>query len=166
MRENYSMAVTKCIYERLPYPSHGGGLEKAFIEALDLDGEVEAFTKINEYYHTFATFTYIREDGLLARYYPDFIVKIGDTIYIVETKSDKDKNSPNVQRKRVATLDMLDKFNHLSPENRMYCEWKYVLLGENTFYTHSINGASIKEILEYSNVTEKTAKGYSTLDDF
>lgn len=166
MRENYSMAVTKCIYERLPYPSHGGGLEKAFIEALDLDGEVEAFTKINEYYHTFATFTYIREDGLLARYYPDFIVKIGDTIYIVETKSDKDKNSPNVQRKRVATLDMLDKFNNLSPENRMYCEWKYVLLGENTFYTHSINGASIKEILEYSNVTEKTAKGYSTLDDF
>jgi type III restriction enzyme len=166
MRENYSLSVTKCIYDRLSYPSHGGGLEKAFIEALDLDGEVEAFTKINEYYHTFATFTYIRDDGLLARYYPDFIVKIGDIIYIVETKSEKDKNSPNVQRKRVATLDMLDKFNQLAPENRMYCEWKYVLLGENTFYTHSINGASIKEILEYTLVTEEKARGYSTLDNF
>lgn len=166
MRENYSIGVTKCIYERLPYPSHGGGLEKAFIEALDLDGKVEAFTKINEYYHTFATFTYIREDGLLARYYPDFIVKIGDIIYIVETKSDNDKNSPNVQRKQVATVDMLSKFNQLSPENRMYCEWKYVLLGENTFYRYSINGASIKDILEYSKVTEKNVKGYSTLDDF
>lgn len=166
MRENYSMPVTKCIYDRLSYPSHGGGLEKAFIEALDLDGEVEAFTKINEYYHTFATITYIREDGLLARYFPDFIVKIGSTIYIVETKAEKDVHSPNVQRKRVATLDMLDKINQLSVENRMHCEWKYVLLGENTFYTHSINGASIKEILEYAIVTEQKAKGYSTLDNF
>lgn len=166
MRENYSMPVTKCIYDRLSYPSRGGGLEKAFIEALDLDGEVEAFTKINEYYHTFATITYIREDGLLARYFPDFIVKIGDTIYIVETKAEKDLNSPNVQRKRVATLDMLDKINQLAPEKRMYCEWKYVLLGENTFYTYSINGASIKEILEYTIVTEQKAKGYSTLDNF
>ena len=166
MRENYSMEVTKCIYDRLSYPSHGGGLEKAFIETLDIDGEVEAFTKINEYYHTFATITYIREDGLIARYYPDFIVKIGETIYIVETKADKDLNSPNVQRKRVATLDMLDKINQLPPEDRMYCEWKYVLLGENTFNTYSLNGASIKEILEYSIVTEQLAKGYSTLDNF
>jgi len=166
MRENYSMDVTKCIYDRLSFPSHGGGLEKAFIEALDMDGEVEAFTKINEYYHTFATFTYIRDDGLLARYYPDFIVKIGDIIYIVETKADKDKNSPNVQRKRIATLDMLEKINQLPPENRMHCEWKYALLGENTFYTHSINGASIKYILDYAIVTEEKAKGYSTLDNF
>ncbi|WP_067044116.1 DEAD/DEAH box helicase family protein [Methanobrevibacter sp. YE315] len=166
MRENYSIDVTKCIYKRLSFPSHGGGLEKAFIETLDIDGEVEAFTKINEYYHTFATFTYIRDDGLLARYYPDFIVKIGDVIYIVETKADKDKNSPNVQRKRIATLDMIEKINLLSPENRMYSEWKYVLLGENTFYTHSINGASVKEILEYTIVTEQKAKGYSTLDNF
>ena len=166
MRENYSIPVTKCIYDRLSYPSHGGGLEKAFIEALDLDGEVESFTKINEYYHTFASITYIREDGLLARYFPDFIVKIGSTIYIVETKAEKDVHSPNVQRKRVATLDMLDKINQLSAENRMHCEWKYVLLGENTFYTHSINGASIKEILEYAIVTEQKAKGYSTLDNF
>ena len=61
---------------------------------------------------------------------------------------------------------MLDKINQLAPENRMYCEWKYVLLGENTFYTYSINGASIKEILEYTLVTEQKAKGYSTLDNF
>ena len=166
MRENFSSPVAKCIYDRLPFPSRGGGLEKAFIEMADLDGEVDTFTKINEFYHTFATVTYIREDGLLARYYPDFIVKIRDTIYIVETKAEKDVNSPNVQRKRVSTLDMLDKINQLSPENRMYCEWKYVLLGENTFYTHSIKGASIKEILDYAIVTESKAKGFSTLDNF
>ena len=166
MRKDFSNEVTKCIYERLPHPSRGGGLEEAFIKAVDLDGEVEAFTKINEYYHTFATITYIREDGLLARYYPDFIVKIENTIYIVETKADKDINSPNVQRKRIATLDMLEKINQLSPDDRMNSQWKYVLLGEKTFYRHLKNKASIKDILEYSIITEDKAKGYATLDSF
>lgn len=166
MRDNYSIEVSKSIYEKLPYPSNKGGLEKSFIEALDRDGEVEAFTKINEYYHTFATITYIREDGLLARYFPDFIVKIGDIIYIVETKADKDINSPNVQRKRVATLDLLEKFNALSPKDRMNCEWKYVLLGGKTLDSMLKRNASIKEILEYAIVTEQKAKGYSTLDNF
>lgn len=166
MRENYSIEVTKSIYERLAYPSNRGGLEKAFIEALDIDGAVESFIKINEYYHTFCAVTYVREDGLLARYYPDFIVKIGGNVYIVETKSDKDLNSPNVQRKRVATLDIMDKINQLDEDMRMECIWKYSLLGENTFYSMLDKGASIKEILEYTIVSEDEARGYSTLDDF
>ena len=37
MREAYSVEVAKCIYPRLGYPSHGGGLERAFIEFLDRD---------------------------------------------------------------------------------------------------------------------------------
>ena len=61
---------------------------------------------------------------------------------------------------------MLDKINQLSPENRMHCEWKYCLLGENTFYTHCINNASIKYILDNAILTEEKAKGYSTLDNF
>ena len=166
MREKYSIPIVKSIYERLSYPSHGGGLEKAFIEALDNDGKVQAFTKINEYYHTFAAITYIREDGLLARYFPDFIVKIANDIYIVETKADKDLNSPNVQRKRIATLDALDKINQLKGENRMNSKWNYVLLGQNTFESMHKNGASIKEILDYAIVNEAKAKGYSTLDNF
>lgn len=83
MRENFSIPVRKSIYERLGYPSNSGGLEESFIEALDNDGRVSSFLKINEYYHTFAAITYIREDGLLARYYPDFIVKIDNDIYIL-----------------------------------------------------------------------------------
>ena len=75
-------------------------------------------------------------------------------------------NSPNVQRKRVATLDMLDKINQLSPENRMHSEWKYVLLGENTFNSFIRNNGSIKDMLEYSIVSEQMAKGYFTLDNF
>ena len=58
--------------KKLPYPSNNGGFEKSFIESADNDSYVEAIIKINEYYHNFATINYIRDDGLLARYYPDF----------------------------------------------------------------------------------------------
>jgi type III restriction enzyme len=166
MRENYSIEVAKSIYERLPYPSNKGGFEKAFIESCDIDSRVDSFLKINEYYHNFATITYIREDGLLARYYPDFLVKIGNDVYVVETKSDKDINSPNVQSKRIATLDELDKINQLKGMDRMDAKWNYVLLGENTFYRMNDNGASIKEILDYTIVSEAKARGYATLDNF
>lgn len=166
MRENFAIPVTKSIYEYLPYPSNKGGLEKEFIESLDEEGEVVSFLKINEFYHRFANVTYVREDGLLARYYPDFIVRIDDTIYLVETKSDKDAKSPNVQKKRVSTLDMLEKINELNPDDRMNCTWKYALLRENTFYSMIDNGASIKDILEYTIVTEDKARGFKTLDSF
>ena len=166
MRENYSIDVSKSIYPKLPYPSNKGGFEKSFIEALDNDGYVNSFLKINEYYHDFACITYIRDDGLLARYYPDFIVKINNDIYIVETKSDKDIKSENVQRKRVATLDALDKINQLKGVDRMDSKWNYTLLGENTFYSMFENSASIKEILDYNIVNESIAKGHKTLDDF
>ncbi|WP_407432595.1 helicase-related protein [Methanobrevibacter sp.] len=166
MRENFSIPVRKSIYERLGYPSNSGGLEENFIEALDNDGRVSSFLKINEYYHTFAAITYIREDGLLARYYPDFIVKIDNDIYIVETKADKDLKSPNVQRKRIATLDTLNKINKLNGSDRMDAKWNYALLGENTFYSMYNKGAGIKEILDYTIVSEAKAKGYATLDNF
>jgi len=32
------------------------------------------------------------KDGLLAHYFPDFMVKIGNTIYVVETKAERDVN--------------------------------------------------------------------------
>jgi type III restriction enzyme len=163
MRENYSVEVSKSIYERLSYPSNKGGLEKLFIENLDIDGRVDAFIKINEYYHTFATITYIREDGLLARYFPDFIVKISNDIYIVETKSDSSVSSYNVQAKRKSTLDFIEKINQVKGIDRMYAKWYYILLGETTFKGMINKNASIKEILDYSILTDGKAKG--TLDD-
>jgi len=90
MRENYSLPIIKTIYEKLPYPSNKGGFEKAFMEAADNDAKVEALVKVNDYYHNFANVIYIRTDGFIAPYYPDFVVKTTDKMYIIETKSDKD----------------------------------------------------------------------------
>lgn len=164
IRETYAINVAKTIYPRISFPSNKGGFEKKFIEFIDSDSKVNSFIKINEHYHYFSNVIYIRDDGLLAHYYPDFMVKIGNKIYLVETKAEKDLNNQNVKSKRLATIDWTDKINELKSEDRMGCTWSYVLLGENTFYSMSEKGASTEEILEYAKLTKAKVKG--TLGDF
>ncbi|MBI2664710.1 DEAD/DEAH box helicase family protein [Candidatus Woesearchaeota archaeon] len=164
IRETYAINVAKTIYEKLAFPSNKGGFEKAFMEFIDGDAKLTAFVKINEHYHDFANIIYIREDGLLAHYFPDFIVRIGNKIYLVETKAERDLNNINVKQKRLATIDWIDKVNELQPEDRMGCTWNYVLLGEKTFYGMSEKGATTEEILEYARLTKAKIKG--TLGDF
>ncbi len=161
-REEYCVKVSKSIYPKIPFPSNKGGFERSFIEFVDRDTKVERFTKISEYAHNFANILYIREDGLLAHYFPDFMVKIGNVIYIVETKAERDVNSPNVQLKHNATIDWKNKINELDKENRMGSEWKYVLLGEKTFYSLSDKGATTEEILEYNLMSKSKIKGTLT----
>ncbi len=161
-REEYCVRVSKSIYHKIPFPSNKGGFERSFIEFVDRDTKVERFVKISEHAHNFANILYIREDGLLAHYFPDFMVKIGDIMYIVETKAEKDVNSPNVQSKHNATIDWKNKINDLDEEKRMGCEWKYVLLGEKTFYSMSDKGATTEEILEYNLMSKSKIKGTLT----
>lgn len=161
-REQYCIRVSKSIYPKIPFPSNRGGFERSFIEFIDRDAKVEKFVKINEYAHNFANILYIREDGLLAHYFPDFIVKIGDTIYLVETKAEKDVNSPNVKLKQISTVDWVNKINELNAELRMNCTWKYILLGENTFYSMADKGATTSEILEYNLMSKSKIKGTLT----
>lgn len=162
IRETCSLNVAKTIYPKIAYPSNKGGFEKAFMEFVDSDSKVKAFMKINEYYHEFASIVYIRDDGMLAHYFPDFILKIGDKIYLVETKADRDLSNINVKQKRLATVDWVNKINKLKPEDRMGCEWFYVLLGENTFYNMSEKGADIEEILEYTKLSRAKIEGKIT----
>jgi len=68
-------------------PSRSGGLERAFIETADRDGSVDAFCKLNEQKHIFTRLRYVKEDGLPAFYYPDFLVRCGSNIYLLETKA-------------------------------------------------------------------------------
>jgi len=159
MRENFSLDIIKTIYEKLPYPSNKGGFEKEFMEYADTDGKVESMMKVNEYYHNFAHLVYIRTDGFLSLYSPDFVVKTAEKIYIIETKSDKDLHDPNVKQKQLATLDWVQRVNKLNSENRMERVWEYILLGENHFYGLKENGASIDEICQLAKVTQANVVG-------
>lgn len=159
MRESYSMEVQKCIYPRLGYPSHGGGLEKAFIEFLDRDAEVERFLKINESGHSFAIIFYVRKDGLMATYHPDFIVATADKVYLIETKGDDKVDDVNVRQKQTATVEWIKKINALVPGDRMNRTWEYVLVGESVFYSLSGSGATITDICNLCKVSYSVATG-------
>lgn len=159
MRENFSLDIVKTIYEKLPYPSNKGELEKNFMIACDNDSAIKTFLKISEIYHDFAHLNYIRSEGILSSYYPDFILKTRDRIYLVETKAQKDVKDDNVLFKKLAALDWTKKINELKPDDRGNCGWSYVLLGENTFYSMKAKGASIEEILEYSKLTKQRVEG-------
>lgn len=159
MRESYSMEVQKCIYPRLGYPSHGGGLEKAFIEFLDRDAEVERFLKINENGHSFAIIFYVRKDGLMATYHPDFIVATAEKVYLIETKGDDKVDDVNVRQKQTATIEWIKKINALEPGDRMNRIWEYVLVGESVFYSLSGSGATITDICNMCKVSYSVATG-------
>ena len=159
MRESFSIETHKTIYERQGYPSSRGGFEKSFIEFLDMDGEVERFLKINESQHAFAVIYYMRKDGLMATYHPDFIVGTSGKIYLIETKGDDKVFDKNVRQKQTAAVEWIRKINELKPEERMNREWEYVLISEDNFYGLSANGATITDICDRCKVSLSAAMG-------
>lgn len=64
VRSSTAVAVTKCIYAKLPIPARAGGLEKLFIEWADNDSSVRALAKIHEYQHSFLHRPYLKADGM------------------------------------------------------------------------------------------------------
>jgi len=159
VRESFSIKTHKTIYERQGYPSSRGGLEKAFIDFLDKDGEVERFLKINESQHTFAVIYYMRADGLMATYHPDFIVGTDKKVYLIETKGNDKLFDKNVRQKQTAAVEWTHKINELKPEERMNREWEYVLVSEDNFYGLSHNGATIADICNRCKVSLSAAMG-------
>lgn len=153
MRERFSIELRKTIYERMGYPSHNGQLERDFMEFLDNDTEVQRFLKINESQHDFAKLFYIREDGLLASYHPDFMVCTEDGMYVVETKGQDKVNDANVRRKWLAVLEWCKKINRLPEDDRMLRPWQYLLVGEDNFRTWSGNGATFEDIARLNRVS-------------
>lgn len=152
MRESASIPTKKCIYPRLPYSRRNGGLEKAFMEWAQADGGVEAFCKINEHKHDFARLRYLKEEGLPAFYYPDFLVRTVSKIYLVETKGQGQLNHPNVQRKLKAASSWCERINGLDAEQRSGREWSYVLLGEAVFYEWRDKGGRMGDMLNFTRV--------------
>ena len=78
---------------------------------------------------------------------------------MIETKAEKDLKDENVKQKQLATLDWIKRINTLDTKDRLDCEWAYILLGENHFYSLKQNSASIEEICELARVKENVIRG-------
>ena len=159
VRKGASLQLAKTIYTLTGYPANGGGLEKDFMSFVDTDAGVEKFVKINESKHPFARIAYLRTDGLLGEYIPDFLVATNDKMYIVETKAKKDKLDANVQAKRQAALQWCRTINALPPGERDNRDWAYLLLTDQDFYAYRSANATFKDISAFAELTESGLKG-------
>lgn len=159
VRESFSMETAKCIYLRQGWPSHGGGLEKAFMRLLERDADVERWLKIGETQHPFAIIYYMRKDGLMAAYHPDFIVATARKVYLIETKGDDKVDDANVRQKQTAATEWVRKINALPAVERMSREWEYVLVPESTFYSLEGGGAGLTDICDRCRVSLAAARG-------
>lgn len=159
MRESLSTDVVKCIYTRQGWPSHGGGLEQAFMQMLEEDTDVERWLKINESQHAFAQIFYMRQDGLMATYHPDFLVATSQKVYLIETKGADKVDDGNVRQKQLAATEWVKKINSLPEATRRSKEWEYVLVGENNFYSLRAGGAGLVDICNRCRISYAAARG-------
>ena len=159
VRRSASLSLAKTVYTLTGFPAHGGGLERDFAEFVDRDGAVEKFVKVNEAKHAFARIAYLRTDGLLGEYIPDFLVATADRMWLVETKAAKDKADANVQAKRTAALEWCKRINALPSEARDGREWAYLLLSDADFYAYRSANATFADLSRFAELTESGLKG-------
>jgi type III restriction enzyme len=94
------LPARKSVFNRIVGDAHGGGLELAFAKFLDDAADVAAFAK--NYLAIGFKLDYVKADGDLADYIPDFMVRLssGD-VFIVETKGRVEIDVPQKMRRLV-----------------------------------------------------------------
>lgn len=163
VRTGSSIEVTKCIFPRQPFPSHGGGLEKDFMAWADNDAKIEALLKINEYGHDFLRRPYLKSDGMPAQYSPDFLVRTAERIYLVETKAQSALSDANVQRKKRSAVSWVTSVNKLEPSQRSDRTWHYALAGESSLRSYINNGGTASDYLSTCILSEKVSDDLGVL---
>ncbi len=94
------VAAKKSLFNRIVGEVHGGGLELAFARFLEDADDVQAFAK--NYLAVGFRLDYVKADGDLSTYTPDFIVRdIGGMVWIIETKGREELDIPQ-KMKRLA----------------------------------------------------------------
>jgi type III restriction enzyme len=134
VRESKSVETDKSIYPRIGYQIKGGGFERDFmLKVLNPSVEVLSYAKLDR--RNRLKIAYRDYTGILRNYEVDFIVKTRDKIYLVETKADKDIDSPNVGVKARAAVAWCEQASTVSPplEHKQAQAWEYILLSEGLF---------------------------------
>ncbi|OHA12214.1 MAG: hypothetical protein A3J10_00800 [Candidatus Sungbacteria bacterium RIFCSPLOWO2_02_FULL_54_10] len=138
VRESLSVPVERCIYPLSAYSRRGEGFEKKFMEeTLDKSGEVEAFGKIQPKKHPL-NISYRDKDGIKRDYFPDFIIKTKDKMYIVETKAEDEMQKAEGNEKNLivlkarAAVSWCKTASQVSLANQPQ-QWEYLMLSEKTF---------------------------------
>ncbi len=134
IRESKSVETERSIYPKNGYQPKGGGFERDFMhDVLNNSPDVLAFAKLDRRHKL--KITYRDETGILRNYEIDFIVKTPDKIYLVETKADKDINTPNISVKVQAANAWCEQASLVPPPADMQQPqgWEYLILSESLY---------------------------------
>ncbi len=87
------LAAKKCLFNKTVGEANAGGFELAFAAFLEAAPDVQAFAK--NYFAVGFKLDYVKADGDLSNYIPDFIVRTTDGIvWIIETKGRRELDLP------------------------------------------------------------------------
>lgn len=148
IRMERSITTKKCLYPYVDFPPRGGFERKFTEDVLENDSSVEAYVKLNQYVHQFSI-PYINTMGHLVPYYPDFIVKTKEAMFIIETKSTKDANTDtDTKRKAIAASERCLQISRTKnvPSTVQPRAWNYILLPQNIF--EEMEGAGLWSLIE------------------
>ncbi|MDZ4299607.1 MAG: hypothetical protein U1A26_01690, partial [Candidatus Sungbacteria bacterium] len=138
VRKSFSVPVERCIYPLSAYSRRGEGFEKKFMEeTLDKSAEVEAFGKIQQRKHLL-NISYRDKDEIKRDYFPDFIIKTRDKMYIVETKAEGEMQNAEGNEKNLIVLKARAAISWCKTASQVSLpsqpqEWEYFMLSEKTF---------------------------------
>lgn len=114
-REPRKIAANRCVFPAIFETAQGGGFEKAFIqEVLEKSAEVQAWFKPLERRHSLLL-PYRTRFGELSRYWPDFVVRTRDAMWLLETKGARDKEQASVWDKAKAALEWCRTAGQVTP---------------------------------------------------
>jgi type III restriction enzyme len=124
-----NLAATKSIFNKVVGEPNSGGFELRFAAFLEQAPDVQAFAK--NYLAVGFRVDYVKTDGDLANYHPDFIVRTADhTIWIVETKGRAELDLP----RKMARLQRWCADATAAEENGQ--RYDFVFVDQNGFETH------------------------------
>jgi len=132
LRLSYSLETWKCIYPRQAYSAVGGGFERNFMtDIVERSADVLAFAKLDKR-HTLKI-PYRDEHGILREYEVDFLIKTKDSIYLVETKGDRDMEKATVAIKARAAKRWCETASGVNPPIEQPERWEYLIISESLF---------------------------------
>jgi type III restriction enzyme len=152
VRESKSVETDKSIYPRLPYQPKGGGFERDFmINVLNPSSEVIAYAKIDRRHKL--KIQYRDETSILRTYEIDFLIKTSEKMYLLETKADKDINSPNISVKARAATAWSEQASTVAPplQYNQPQLWEYLVLSESIFQKNQ--GLGFNALIPFCRVT-------------
>lgn len=146
VRQHSSIPARRCIYPIMPISSRFGGLERKVMETtLDGSPEVLAWCKLQRKHGL--SIAYREPSGLLRNYEVDFILRTAESCFLLETKSDKDLELPNVGLKAKAAQHWCASISGVAPPHGLDqpVAWEYLLLPEGLYRANE--GASFTALL-------------------